>query len=126
MILRLRKTYRRLTVDSLARRLRIGDNLPKAERVVAILDDMVRVLSIYSTRIRMENKKADGAVTVLIDTIGRSLCYLDAVCDSTPITFSSDRRVYHNHRKFYFSRGVGTFGKGRCAGYIVAGAFSGR
>lgn len=57
MILRLRKTYRRLTVDSLARRLRIGDDLPKAERVVAILDDMVRVLSVYSTRIRLERKK---------------------------------------------------------------------
>lgn len=41
MILRLRKTYMRLTVDSLARRLRVGDDMPKAERVVAILDDMV-------------------------------------------------------------------------------------
>ncbi|OXC64496.1 hypothetical protein AYX13_06121 [Cryptococcus neoformans] len=42
MILRLRKTYIRLTVDSLARRLRVGDDLPKAERVVAILDDMIK------------------------------------------------------------------------------------
>lgn len=57
MILRLRKTYRRLTVDSLARRMRIGDDLPKAERVVAILDDMVRVLSIYSTRIDWKERR---------------------------------------------------------------------
>ncbi|AAW45148.1 expressed protein [Cryptococcus deneoformans JEC21] len=42
MILRLRKTYMRLTVDSLARRLRVGDDMPKAERVVAILDDMIK------------------------------------------------------------------------------------
>ncbi|KNX49736.2 COP9 signalosome complex subunit 3 [Cryptococcus deuterogattii R265] len=49
MILRLRKTYRRLTVDSLARRLRIGDNLPKAERVVAILDDMIQSGEVSAT-----------------------------------------------------------------------------
>lgn len=56
MILRLRKTYIRLTVDNLARRLRVGDDLPKAERVVAILDDMVSFYFFirYGYRKRME------------------------------------------------------------------------
>lgn len=72
MILRLRKTYMRLTVDSLARRLRVGDDMPKAERVVAILDDMVSpypffyFYSVYRQRtvIGMESK-ADGVTTAI-------------------------------------------------------------
>lgn len=71
MILRLRKTYMRLTVNSLARRLRVGDDMPKAERVVAILDDMVSpypffYYSVYRQRtvIGMESK-ADSVTTAI-------------------------------------------------------------